>query len=270
MQRCCRNESINNILIPGTTGATYFCTIPPGICNNSADFNNLPPQIICVNNPFVYDHSATDLDGDSLSYEFCDAMNGASTNDPKPVITSAQLPGVPTVNYKTPYSAGVPMAGNPVIKIDPVTGLITGTPNIQGRFVVNVCVNEWRNGSIINTTRREFQFVVTNCSKAVIANVPQLPLEPNTYIINCKSKTVSFTNNSQGGFSYFWDFGVSGVSDDTSNAFQPTYTYPDTGTYKIKLVVNRGTTCPDSIERLVKIYPDFSTAFDYNFIYIIF
>lgn len=263
MQRCCRNETINNILIPGTTGATYYCTIPPGICNNSADFNNLPPQIICINNPFIYDHSATDADGDSLSYEFCDAMKGGDPNDPKPVITTNQLPGLVPVNYRTPYSAGQPMAGNPVVKIDPVTGVITGTPNIQGRFVVNVCVNEWRNGSIINTTRREFQFVVTNCSKAVVALVPQLPLEPNTYAINCKNKTVTFTNNSLGGFSYFWDFGVNGIADDTSNAFQPTYTYPDTGTYKIKLVVNRGTTCPDSIERLVKIYPDFNTAFDF-------
>lgn len=138
MQRCCRNETINNILIPGTTGATYYCTIPPGICNNSADFNNLPPQIICINNPFIYDHSATDADGDSLSYEFCDAMKGGDPNDPKPVITTNQLPGLVPVNYRTPYSAGQPMAGNPVVKIDPVTGVITGTPNIQGRFVVNV------------------------------------------------------------------------------------------------------------------------------------
>ncbi|MBU3676096.1 MAG: T9SS type B sorting domain-containing protein [Chitinophagaceae bacterium] len=264
MQRCCRNETINNILIPGTTGATYYCTIPPNICNNSANFNNLPPQIICVNNPFVYDHSATDPDGDSLSYEFCDAMKGADPNDPKPVITANQLPALSTVNYKTPYTAGQPMAGNPLVNINPITGLITGTPNIQGRFVVNVCVNEWRNGVIINTTRREFQFVVTNCSKAVVAFVPQLPTEPNTYIINCKSKTVSFINNSQGGFNYFWDFGVSAVNNDTSNLFQPTFTYPDTGTYKIKLVVNRGSTCPDSIERLVKIYPDFETKFDYS------
>lgn len=264
MQRCCRNETINNILIPGTTGATYYCTIPPNICNNSANFNNLPPQIICVNNPFVYDHSATDPDGDSLSYEFCDAMKGGDPNDPKPVITNSQIPAISSVNYKTPYSSSQPMAGNPLVTINPLTGMITGTPNIQGRFVVNVCVNEWRNGVIINTTRREFQFVVTNCSKAVVALVPQLPNEPNTYTINCKNKTVSFINNSSGGFNYFWDFGVAGINDDTSNLFQPTYTFPDTGTYKIKLVVNRGSTCPDSIERLVKIYPDFETQFDYS------
>ncbi|MBK9299725.1 MAG: hypothetical protein IPN14_03670 [Bacteroidetes bacterium] len=40
------------------------------------------------------------------------------------------------------------------MKIDPKTGIISGTPNIQGRFVVNVCCDEWRNGVVINTTKR--------------------------------------------------------------------------------------------------------------------
>jgi hypothetical protein len=53
-QRCCRNETVNNIINPGITGATYYCTVPPNICNNSAKFINFPPQIICVNNPFIY------------------------------------------------------------------------------------------------------------------------------------------------------------------------------------------------------------------------
>ncbi len=69
-QRCCRNETINNIVNPGTTGATYSCTIPPGTCNNSASFINFPPQIICVNNPFIYDHGAFDADGDSCHTSF--------------------------------------------------------------------------------------------------------------------------------------------------------------------------------------------------------
>ena len=77
-QRCCRNEAINNIINPGITGATYSCKVPPLICNNSAKFTYFPPQIICVNNPFVYDHSATDADGDSLSYEFCEALTGGN------------------------------------------------------------------------------------------------------------------------------------------------------------------------------------------------
>jgi gliding motility-associated-like protein len=130
--------------------------------------------------------------------------------------------------------------------------------------VVNVCCHEWRNGVRINTIRREFQFVVTNCSKAVVANIPQLSVEPNTYMISCKSFTVPFANWSTGGFRYDWDFGVIGINTDTSTLFEPTYTYTDTGTYLVKLIVNKGSTCPDSITRLVKVYPEFKADFEFK------
>lgn len=265
-QRCCRNGSINNISNPGNTGASYTCTIPPTpiVCNSSAVFQNYPPQIICVNNPLVYDHSAFDADGDSLSYSFCNALQGADPSDPKPIINASFLPSVNSVNYISPLSGSLPMAGNPVLQIDSKTGLITGTPNLMGRFVVNVCCTEWRNGNPINVVNREFQFVVTNCSKAVVANTPQFSDEPNTYVANCKDYTVHFLNSSSGGFRYFWDFGVTSSNSDTSLLAEPTFTYPDTGTYVVRLIVNKGSNCPDSITRLVKIYPEFQADFDFK------
>lgn len=263
-QRCCRNETLNNINNPGTTGATYYCKIPPVPyhVNNSAAFINYPPQVICVNNPFNYDHSAFDPDGDSLSYSFCDALVGGDPQDPKPFNTS--FPGLFSVSYKSPFSSSLPMSGLPPLTIDPQTGIITGTPNMQGRFVVTVCCTEWRNGVSINTVTREFQFVVANCSKAVVANIPVLSQEPNTYVVQCKSFTVNFENWSSGGFKYDWDFGVPSLTTDTSSLFEPSYTYPDTGTYKVTLWVNKGSTCPDSIVRLVKVYPTFKTDFTYS------
>lgn len=266
--RCCRNAAIINIKRPSENGATYICDIPgttEATCNNSAVFRNFPPQIICINNPLVYDHSAFDSDGDSLSYEFCDSYVGGTPNQPKPIPSSKLPPALSVMpGYNPPFSATQPMRGNPLVKIDPATGIITGTPNVQGRFVVTVCCHEWRNGVRINTVRREFQFVVTNCSKAVIADIPILSDEPNTYIIECQSKTVFFRNNSIGGFNYFWDFGIAG---GTSTEFQPTFTYPDTGTFTVKLVVNRGSTCPDSISRIVKVYPTISTDYSFTGLY---
>lgn len=271
--RCCRNETLNNIVRPGKVGATYYCDIPSSVSvpiNNSAIFKNYPPQIICINNPLVYDHSASDADGDSLSYEFCDAYPGGSQNDskpypspqlPQPLSTYYDSPTAPSYGYQSGYSAAKPMGGSPVIQINPRTGLITGTPNLMGRFVVSVCCHEWRAGKIINTIHREFQFVVTNCSKAVVANIPQFSDEVNTYLVNCKSKTVTFANNSTGGFAYDWTFGVPGSQ---STDFTPSYTYPDTGIYTVKLVVNKGSTCPDSIERLVKVYPVHKADFDFD------
>lgn len=264
-QRCCRNGSIVNIINPGAVGATYSCTIPPQLqatCNNSAVFKNYPPQIICINNPLVYDHSATDADGDSLSYEFCEAYVGGSPNDAKPIPTP---PGAgDSVQYAPFFSSKKPMGGNPLIQIDPASGMITGTPNIAGRYVVTVCCHEWRNGAIINTVKREFQFVVTNCSKAVVADIPQLSTDFNTYIVECTGKTVHFQNHSSGGFAYSWNFGVATDPADTSSAFEPTYTYPDTGIYYVTLVVNRGSTCPDSITRMVKIFPTYKADFSFD------
>lgn len=262
-QRCCRNATIANIVNPGNIGATYSCLIPPARCNNSAVFTNYPPQIICINNPLVYDHSAIDPDGDSLSYSFCPAYTGGSpgtSNGPQPIYYPA--PG-DSVQYASFYNSQRPIVGFPPIRIDPVTGLITGKPTVQGRFVVAVRCTEWRNGVAINTVTREFQFVVTNCSKAVVADIPQYSTEFNTYIVECDSMTVHFVNNSQNGSTYFWDFGVPGVADDTSHAFEPDFKYPDTGVYTVKLVVNKGTTCSDSIDRFVKVYPTFKADFSF-------
>lgn len=264
-QRCCRNAAINNIVNPGNTGVTYMAEIPPfssGQCpNNSAIFKNFPPQIICVNNPFSYDFSALDSDGDSLTYELCAAHPGGSATNPKPAGSAVPPPPYPSVVYVPPYSATSPVLGFPPLSIDLHTGLMTGTPTSIGRFVVTVCVKEWRNGELLNTVSRDVQFVITNCSKAVIAEIPELPDFPNTYAIQCKGYTVTFKNNSTGGFSYSWDFGVPGA---TSTAFEPTYTFPDTGTYNVKLVVNPGSTCPDSIVRQVRIYPEFKANYTWK------
>jgi FOG: PKD repeat len=260
--RCCRNASVINIRNPQETGATYTCTIPPPVgqsCNNSALFvDTKPPQIICINNPFVYNHRAVDPDGDSLSYEFCIAYSGGNPDDAKPYPTRTPPQ---TIQYQSPYTASRPMLGNPLIRINAVTGMITGTPTSLGRFIVTVCCHEWRNGQIINTVQREFQYVVTDCSKKIIARIPEYSTEENTYIVECKSNTVKFVNQSEGGRNYLWDFGVPGA---TSTEFEPTYTYPDTGVYIVKLRVDAGPTCVDSISKVVKIYPQFFTDYEYS------
>ena len=269
---CCRNETIINITDPDQTGASYFIllpgrktmSVPNGLNNNSAVFKELPPQIICMDNPFFYDHSATDADGDSLSYEFGPAFDCRKVFANNTITPVQSPPPYPTVNYAFGFSATNPMNGNPRIDIDPATGTISGTPNQKGRFVVAVYCHEWRNGVMINTIIREFQFLVSNCSKAVVANIPQYSDEFNTYVVDCEKFNIFFENLSTGGFSYHWDFGVAGTESDTSIDFEPTFTYPDTGVYLVKLVVNRGSTCPDSISRFVKVFPFFNADFTYD------
>jgi PKD repeat protein len=49
--------------------------------------------------------------------------------------------------------------------------------------------------------------------------------------------------------------------NDTSNIEAPSFTYPDTGIYKIKLVVNPGDPCSDSATMQIGLYPGFFPDF---------
>jgi gliding motility-associated-like protein len=265
-QRCCRNEAINLDNPNGNSvGATFFTTIRPKFGpNHSAQFINVPPQIICINNSINYNSAETDVDGDSLSYEFCEAKNFSNNSVINPTPSELVPPPFPNIPYQVGYTSSNPMRGNPQITINAKTGLITGNPTQIGRYVVTICCNEWRNGNLINTNRRDFQFEVTNCSKKVVASLPIFTDDNAVYIAACDTTLVNFISNSQGATSYFWDFGVPSLTNDTSIAANPSYNYPDTGTYKIKLIINKGSTCVDSITKLVKVYPKFKAAFTFR------
>ncbi len=109
-QRCCRNITLLNIFDPSNTGITIQQTIPDtalAICNSSPYYNNYPPTVICVDYPLVFDHSATDPDGDSLVYSLCAPYTGADALNPQPLQPTA--PPYTTVVYVFPYSASDPL-----------------------------------------------------------------------------------------------------------------------------------------------------------------
>lgn len=264
-QRCCRNLDILNLVESGNLGVTYSATIPPfenNECpNNSPEFKNMPPQIICSSFPFIYDYSATDIDGDSLVYRLCESYLGASMTNPIPEGGAITPPPFVPAPYFTGFSATNPMPGFPPMNLDPESGILTATPTATGRYQVKVCIEEYRDGVLLNVHSRDLQFEVTNCSKLVFADIPSRTDDPNVFKVECQSYTVAFENTSEGGMTYHWDFGD---GSPESELFEPVHTYPDTGTYEVKLVINRGTTCADSIVKLVKIYPYFVGDFSFD------
>jgi gliding motility-associated-like protein len=54
---------------------------------------------------------------------------------------------------------------------------------------------------------------------------------------------------------------VGSRSDDTSTSANPIFTFPDTGVYTVKLIVNKGQSCPDSSITQVRVFPGFYTGF---------
>ncbi len=241
-ERCCRNAAIVNINNPGNGGATYCCTIPPtSTTNNSAVFKNYPPQTICLNVPLAYDNSATDADGDSLSYGFCAALNGASDANIKPAPYYPNFGD--TVDYLPPYSSQVPFTGSPAIKINPVTGLITGTPDKLGRYLVTVYCNEWRGGVLINTIKREFQFVVT--SGCVYS--PYGPYAGADTVIMV-GESVPF--HAIGGISYTWP---PGTYLDSPYIADPVGTFPVPGVFIYTLHETSDTICDGTATRKITV-----------------
>jgi hypothetical protein len=181
-QRCCLNGSLVNIVNPGSNGLTAFCRIPPsGVAatNNSSLFTNYPPYVIANNFPLTFDCSATDADDDSLSYELCNTYNGADdplNSKPFPVGPPYSMQGyIAPLSYDNPVLCSVPMS------LDAVTGQLTGTPNSLGRYLMEVCCNEWRGGVLINTTHREFEFLVATCpwSDSAVAREAVQQIAPN-------------------------------------------------------------------------------------------
>ncbi|MFT6150147.1 MAG: hypothetical protein ACJAUH_002845, partial [Saprospiraceae bacterium] len=171
-QRCCRNSSITNIFNPNTHGGTFtvfISDLAQTTCNQSAQFANLPPIVICTNQPLNVDHSATDAEGDSLVYSFCAPYTGFQQGNPGP--GPATPPPYSTVPFIPPLSATNPLGGSPQITINPVTGFITGMPTVTGQYVVGVCVEEYRNGMLLSTLRRDFQFNATACAVTVQADI---------------------------------------------------------------------------------------------------
>jgi gliding motility-associated-like protein len=239
-QRCCRNPSIVNLDFPQDTGATFFAEIPGSeitTANSSPVYTNWPPVALCAGGAFWFDHSATDADGDSLVYEFCAPLHGGDPDFPAPNPPSA--PPYTPVNWGAGYSATYPIDSSPAFTIDPQTGYMQGTPTSPGQYVVGICVSEYRNGVYLSTTRRDFQFNVTICDPNIIAAIP----EQTEF---CDGLTLEFANESTNASFYHWDFGVEGIVSDTSNLFEPTFTYPDTGVYTITLIANPGWPCADT------------------------
>jgi gliding motility-associated-like protein len=259
-QRCCRNNTILNIVNPGDVGATYTAFIPgsgPFECNSSPRYNNFPPIVLCINDPLSFDHAATDPDGDSLVYFLCDPYEGGSTSDPAPDPPFA--PPYANVIFANPFSATNPLGANPGLAINPQTGLLTGTPNMLGQFVVAVCVGEYRNGQLIAVHKRDFQFNVVNC----LSNVAAAFINPNPDPLNsCNGFDIPFDNQSSNAQFFYWDFGVPGITSDTSNEQNPLYSYPAPGVYTVMLIANPGYYCADTAYTTFGVYPLLEAYFD--------
>ncbi|MEO6723073.1 MAG: PKD domain-containing protein [Ferruginibacter sp.] len=263
-QRCCRITGMENIANSGSVGNTYSIKIPGtssqvpnAVRNSSPKFPTNDTAVVCSGSFFKYPITATDPDGDVLSYSFCAAYEGGSSQTSAP--NPATAPPYTTVTYTSPYSGSQPMGAN--VTIDPVTGLISGiAPSLAlfstGEFVVTVCVTETRNGLFVGESRKELHVQVKNCIPVIAKLAPKG--------VTCDGFSLDFSNAQplQSGTLYNWTFGdpASGAND-TSVIATPTHVYTDTGVYKVILEVSMNGFCQSKDSIMVKVYPGFFPDF---------
>lgn len=275
-QRCCRNNGIANINNqpatndkPGITLSTYIPPLPT-TPNNSARFKSFPPIFICVGQQFYFDHSADDVDGDQLEYALVNPITGLSSS--QPVDENPSINFNPVV-WTPPYNVQNIIGGSPAMRIDSITGQLTCKPNNTGRFVVSVMVKERRNGVVIDSFARDFQYNVVDCD---IPNA-DAPFIPNTYVpqtktgvyVRCGDPKITFQNSSTNADRYLWNFGdPSSGANNTSTAANPTHVFSNFGTYTVTLVAFKnksgGRICTDTTYRICYITPKPNFAFDWS------
>ncbi len=253
-QRCCRGPAVTNLISPDDTGITLSTHVPGSetgfTVNSSPRFTNYPPLVLCSNDQLIFDHSATDPDGDQLVYSLVTPLSGASSTNPGP-LTAPPPPYFPVV-WAGGFGAANPLGPGSSISINSTTGILTATPQMLGLFVVGVRVQEFRNGVLVGETIRDFLFKVFNCQITLSAILP-LQTQLSTFVSYCNGLNVQFENNSFGGSTYAWDFGVAGITTDVSTTFAPSYTYPAPGIYQAMLIVNPGQNCTDTAYMTVNV-----------------
>ena len=152
---CCRTNAITNLVNPGSS--TYVETVIntnhpnwTNPCNSSPQFNNTPILYTCSGQPTYYNHGASDPDGDSLVFSVSNPLQAA--------------PPGGNLAYSGAFTTTQPLCTNNTFALDPTNGQIQFTPCAgQPQYaVIGFIIQEYRNGILIGTTRREVTVIVLN------------------------------------------------------------------------------------------------------------
>jgi gliding motility-associated-like protein len=281
-----RSGTIENVYAPNGYGSTYFAEITvegQQLGNTSARFKLLPPTVLCVSEPVLYDHSANDGDGDSLVYKFTHPRGQTLSFEynqtvfpPRRTFTGFdkicyQLDTPACTNYVhfDPRWGTVekPFGGN--ITLNAKTGLITGVTESQGYVVYCLVVEEYRNGRLMGVVSRDIQLFFAACSPVIKAIVAaDTIIDKKAVLINCLTKNIGIKNLSLDKryistyiFEVIFGKDTVGFSD-----WEPNIAFPDTGLYRGRLLLNPDTKCGDTLNLEFRLQNrflvDFTMAYD--------
>jgi gliding motility-associated-like protein len=206
---CCRNLAITNLSFDPSPnlGFTLRAIMYPfngqneSPCFDSSPvFAQVPALVICVDNPFIYNHNAYDVDQDSLVYAFApslDWLQGADFTSTTP----------PSLIFSPGFSPAAPFGPTVPTTLSSSSGEITFTPDQTGNYVSVVNVKAYKCGQLVAEIFREIQIVVINCGN----NNPPVVNAP---FIDPITSLPSFTTTVQAGD--LVNFTITGIDNDIS------------------------------------------------------
>jgi PKD repeat protein len=221
---CCRNNAINTVINPGDQDIFVKTTFNNVVgCNNSPIFAVNPVPFMCATKSYCFNNGAADIDGDSLVYSMITPTTGLGGGD--------------TVQYIAGYNAQDPITSSPAFTFDEATGDFCMTPIILGEVsVMQVLIEEYRNGVKIGSVERDIQLRVINCPND--NNLPFVDGINSTGDFSttiCAGEEFTFNTNSvdidaTNSVVMSWNSGIVGAAFDISAAARPVGTFTWTPT----------------------------------------
>ncbi len=243
-QRCCRNVTLTNVLDPLNSGMTVVARVSNGElfdCNRTPDFPDFPPIYACVGVPVSFDQGAgVDPDGDELRYRLYQPLLGLDSV--VPVLPNPTPPPYQDVIWNPPHDLSNLMNSGMDPSINATTGELTFTADHIGQYLVGICIEEWRDDRLYNTTCREFEINTRACGDPAVAI-----LNPTDTII-CDQLTIDFSSAGSIADSLSYDYG-DGSEPDPSG----THTFPGPGDYWVKLWAVNDNGCYDVDSSLITL-----------------
>ena len=147
---CCRSAMITTIENPGQSNL-YIEALLNNVNgqNSSAHFSGSPNVDYRLQQLNQFAIGSEETDGDSLSFRMVAAKTGPDEH----------------VQYHPAYSAGQPMSTREPISMDPRTGNCAFTPIAMEIGIMCIEIDEFRNGILIGSVCRDFQFDVSGSSE---------------------------------------------------------------------------------------------------------
>lgn len=270
---CCRDPDFTNVEVTSFHARRLLVNFTVSgkaltSHNNSPVVADEIPTIFCRGAATVIQQPTTDDEGDQVIFKFCAPFLG---NDQLGGDTCFQelCPPFDEVSYNFPeYTPTRPLGLNSTLEMDPATGEITVIPEQTGRFLVGICMEEYRNGELLSIMRREAQFYVVDCIPKVEARIPAPEMKGDTAVFPlCNEAFLTIPNESTDTnfiTNFYWIFEtVTGL--DTFYQWEPTIDFGMSGDYHGQLILAAADGCGEIAEVMVTVNTSLMADFRYSY-----